>query len=105
MNIGIIGQGYVGSAIKIGFEPHYNIETYDKYDEDKSTCDLTELVETCKVIFVCVPTPMNTDGTCHTDIVESVVKDIDDRQKQTLLRILKIKKELYWVVLDKVLTN
>ena len=30
MNIGIIGQGYVGSAIKIGFEPHYNIETYDK---------------------------------------------------------------------------
>ena len=79
MNIGIIGQGYVGSAIKIGFEPHYNIETYDKYDEDKSTCDLTELVETCKVIFVCVPTPMNKDGSCHTDIVESVVKDIDDR--------------------------
>ena len=28
---------------------------------------------------MCVPTPMNKDGSCHTDIVESVVKDIDDR--------------------------
>ena len=79
MKIGIVGQGYVGTAIKVGFEPHYDLETYDKYDEDKSTCDLTELVETCEVIFVCVPTPMNKDGSCHTDIVESVVKDIDDR--------------------------
>ena len=78
MKIGIVGQGYVGTAIKVGFKPHYDLETYDKYDEDKSTCDLTELVETCNVIFVCVPTPMNEDGSCHTDIVESVVKEIDE---------------------------
>ena len=77
MKIGIVGQGYVGTAIKVGFKPHYDLETYDKYDEDKSTCDLTELVETCNVIFVCVPTPMNEDGSCHTDIVESVIKEID----------------------------
>ena len=79
MRIGIIGQGYVGTAIKVGFEPYYTVETYDKYDGMKSTVQLTDMVETCKVIFVCVPTPMNTDGTCHTDIVESVVKEIDDR--------------------------
>ena len=79
MRIGIIGQGYGGTAIKVGFEPYYTVETYDKYDEKKSTVQLTDMVETCKVIFVCVPTPMNTDGTCHTDIVESVVKEIDDR--------------------------
>jgi len=77
MKIGIVGQGYVGTAIKVGFEPHYELETYDKFDGDKSTCDLTELVETCEVIFVCVPTPMNEDGSCHTDIVESVIKEID----------------------------
>ena len=77
MIIGIVGQGYVGTAIKVGFEPHYELETYDKYDKDKSTCDLADLVEKCKVIFVCVPTPMNKDGSCHTDIVESVIKDID----------------------------
>jgi UDPglucose 6-dehydrogenase len=79
MTIGIIGQGYVGTAIKVGFEPHYTVETYDKYDGWKTTVQLTDMVETCQVIFVCVPTPMNTDGTCHTDIVESVVKEIDDR--------------------------
>ena len=77
MNIGIVGLGYVGTAIKSGFEKHYELETYDKYDESKSTCDLADLVEKCKVIFVCVPTPMNKDGSCHTDIVEGVIKDID----------------------------
>ncbi len=78
MKIGIIGQGYVGTAIKSGFEKHYEIETYDKYDETKSTCELFDLVAECGVIFVCVPTPMNRDGSCHTDIVESVVQEIDE---------------------------
>ena len=77
MKIGIIGQGYVGTAIKVGFEPYYDLETYDKYNEDKSTCGLSDMVAECEVIFVGVPTPMNEDGSCHTDIVESVVKDID----------------------------
>ena len=78
MKIGIVGQGYVGTAIKVGFEPHYELETYDKYDEDKSTCGLSDMVAECEVIFVCVPTPMNEDGTCHTHIVESVVREIDE---------------------------
>ena len=32
MTIGVIGQGYVGTAIKLGFEEHYNVLTYDKFD-------------------------------------------------------------------------
>ena len=68
----------MGTAIKVGFEPHYELETYDKFDEDKSTCGLSDMVAECEVIFVCVPTPMNEDGSCHTDIVESVVKEIDE---------------------------
>ena len=77
MIIGIVGQGFVGKALKVGFEKHYEIETYDKFIESKSTCDLADLVAKCKVIFVCVPTPMDKDGSCHTDIVESVVEEID----------------------------
>ena len=28
-NIGVIGQGFVGSAIRAGLEPYYNMLTYD----------------------------------------------------------------------------
>ena len=79
MNIGIIGQGYVGTAIKLGFEPHYNVLTYDKFDLAKSThSKISDLVEESKVIFVCVPTPMRKDGTCYTGIVEEVIREINE---------------------------
>ena len=89
MKIGIIGQGYVGSAIKIGFEPYYELETYDKYDVDKSSCSLDKLVESCKVIFVCVPTPMNKNGSCNTDIVEGVVDDINKLSSKEKIVVIK----------------
>jgi nucleotide sugar dehydrogenase len=79
MNIGIIGQGYVGTAIKLGFEPHYNVLTYDKFDLSKSThSKVSDIVEESKVIFVCVPTPMRKDGTCYTGIVEEVIREINE---------------------------
>ena len=79
MRIGIIGQGYVGSAIKLGFEDHYKVLTYDKFDLAKSThSKISDLVEETKVIFVCVPTPMRKDGTCYTGIVEEVIREINE---------------------------
>jgi UDPglucose 6-dehydrogenase len=78
MIIGIVGQGYVGTALKVGFEQHYKVETYDKHLDSKTTCPLSNLVVLSDVIFVCVPTPMNKDGSCHTYIVESVVNEIND---------------------------
>ena len=78
MNIGIIGQGYVGTAIKSGFEKYYELETYDKFDTSKSTVNLHDLVLLSDVIFVCVPTPMNVDGSCHIGIVEEVVSEVNE---------------------------
>ena len=79
MKIGIIGQGYVGTAIKLGFQDHYDILTYDKFDLGKSThSKISDLVEETKVIFVCVPTPMRKDGTCYTGIVEEVIREINE---------------------------
>ena len=78
MNIGIVGQGYVGTAVKEVFSKHYNVETYD-LDKDKCSVDyLEDVVELSNIIFVCVPTPMKKDGSCDTSIVEAVVKDIND---------------------------
>ena len=82
--IGIIGQGFVGNAIKEGFSPYYTIRAYDKF---KPTYDTVEsVVEYSDVIFVCVPTPMTETGECYTGIVESVLSDIEMEckvQKQT----------------------
>ena len=78
MNIGIVGQGYVGTAVKEVFSKHYEVDTYD-LDKDKCSVDyLEDLVELTNIIFVCVPTPMRKDGSCDTSIVEAVVKDIND---------------------------
>ena len=78
MKIGIVGQGYVGTAVKEVFSKHYNVETYD-LDKDKCSVDyLEDIVELSNIIFVCVPTPMKKDGSCDTSIVEAVVKDIND---------------------------
>ena len=78
MNIGIVGQGYVGTAVKEVFSKHYEVDTYD-LDKDKCSVDyLEDLVELTNMIFVCVPTPMKKDGSCDTSIVEAVVKDIND---------------------------
>jgi len=73
MKIGIVGQGFVGKAVKEGLQNHHKLNTFDLVQ--KSTCkSLLELVEKSKVIFICVPTPMNKDGSCNISIVENVVK-------------------------------
>lgn len=77
MNIGIVGQGYVGTAVKTIFEKHYETNTFDL--NGNCNCEtIGELIDGSDIIFVCVPTPMKKDGSCDTSIVESVVRDINN---------------------------
>jgi len=78
MKIGIVGQGYVGTAVKTIFKKHYDVLTFDLNRLLSNTETLHQLVNNSDIIFVCVPTPMNPDGSCNTDIVESVVGDINE---------------------------
>jgi nucleotide sugar dehydrogenase len=76
MKIGIIGNGFVGSAIIHGFILHVDdIMIYDK-DDKRSTHSMKELVNNTEVIFICVPTPMFESGECDLSIVESVTKEL-----------------------------
>ena len=78
--IGVVGSGFVGTALAEGMKAHYDVYTYDKFRD--STCDsIEELCANTKIIFVCVPTPMNPDGSCSLDIVESVIKEVDKYSK------------------------
>lgn len=77
INFAIIGNGFVGQATKI-------LQTNDNqmkiYDIDPTKCEPLNItisnLEDCDIIFISVPTPSKLDGSCHLDIVESVVQDI-----------------------------
>ena len=76
--IGIVGNGFVGSAVRYGFSPNVGVDAevkvYDK-DPNKSTHMLRDVVDS-DVIFLSVPTPSNSDGSMNVDIVDSVLGDI-----------------------------
>tara|TARA_Y100000310_G_scaffold233032_2_gene235876 strand:- start:4185 stop:5045 length:861 start_codon:yes stop_codon:yes gene_type:complete len=76
-NIGIIGNGFVGSAVSFGFGLHAEIRIYDK-DPNKSTHSLSEVVNLSDFIFVSVPTPMDKEknGVMDTRIINSVFDEI-----------------------------
>jgi UDPglucose 6-dehydrogenase len=95
MRIGIVGQGYVGSAVKSVFEKHYETNTFDL--NGKCNCEtIGELIDNSDIIFVCVPTPMKKDGSCDTSIVERVVGDINNvcLVRQCANRIIAIKSTI-----------
>lgn len=75
--IGIIGNGFVGGAIGFGFSPVVPVNIYD-IDPNLSTSTLSDAVNKSDVIFVCVPTPMNRDGSINLNIVESAFNSIDE---------------------------
>ena len=75
--VGIVGQGFVGSAIKEGLKNYHIVTTYD-IDKNKSdNSDLRGLVKKSRVIFVCLPTPMKKSGECDISIVYSTVWKIN----------------------------
>jgi UDPglucose 6-dehydrogenase len=76
MNIGIIGQGFVGLAIREGLKNFYDIYTYD-IDESKCNSTHQKVCRETDIIFVCVPTPMRKSGECDTRILERVIKKLD----------------------------
>lgn len=77
MKIGIVGHGFVGGAVDYGFT-HPDIEKY--IVDPKYGTTIKELCKTDpKFIFVCVPTPMSSDGSIDASIVLSTVKEIDRR--------------------------
>ena len=86
MNIGIIGNGYVGQATKIlGCKDEANdlddnlVLVYDIDESKRVPPDLKMSdLQMCDVVFVCVPTPARADGTCDTRIVETVISDLKD---------------------------
>jgi UDPglucose 6-dehydrogenase len=76
--IGIVGLGFVGTAIKdsIMFPSAVCVDSDPRKGHTGTYTDLME----CDGIFVCVPSPMNPDGTCDTSILEDVLSKLTGYQ-------------------------
>ena len=74
--IGVIGKGYVGSALVQGFERKgiENIRVFDPIVLPDS--NITDVIE-CDIVFICVPTPMRRDGSIDADIVQETLVDLE----------------------------
>jgi len=78
MNIGIIGNGFVGSAIVSGFMLSVDEVKIFDVDEKRATHTFEETVNASDFIFVCVPTPMKSveGGKIDLSIMDRVISDI-----------------------------
>ena len=78
LHIGIVGNGFVGKATRQLQSSQVQLLVYDIDPKQCSSPGLTfEELASCHLIFICVPTPMDSNGKCYLDIVESVVNKLN----------------------------
>tara|TARA_B100000963_G_scaffold123773_1_gene107942 strand:- start:3694 stop:4608 length:915 start_codon:yes stop_codon:yes gene_type:complete len=85
MKVAIIGFGFVGKALRNGLKDNIDYIAIDP----KLKTNISDLNEfKPDMVFICVPTPMNDDGTQNITIVNNVIKEINKFDSNSLI-ILK----------------
>lgn len=91
--LGLIGVGIVGNAFYEGMKHAFQIVRYDKNKPEIS--DVNSIAELLKVvdgpIFICVPTPMQSDGSASIDIIQNTLKEIKFSYNEDDKKIVVIK--------------
>jgi UDPglucose 6-dehydrogenase len=85
MRVGIIGYGFVGKAVRNGLKSPEEVCIIDPKLNTKED-DL--LIFNAEIIFICVPTPMNDDGSQDISILNNVINNLK-RKNITCPLILK----------------
>ena len=75
MKLGIIGKGFVGSAVANGFDRDVEQFVVDPQFSDNTLEQLVEFGP--PLLFICVPTPIAEDGSCDTTIAKEVLTELD----------------------------
>ena len=89
INIGVIGYGFLGTAIVHGFGLHASIKIYDKYKSGFDT--LEDTVNSSEIFFICLPTPMYEDGSQDLSIVDGAIEIIHNLLTEETEKIIVIK--------------
>ena len=77
--IGIIGKGFVGSAVANGFSPSTGFDCETRvYDKDPNKCvdTLPDTVNNSDFLFISVPTPSSKSGNIDLSILKSCLEEI-----------------------------
>jgi nucleotide sugar dehydrogenase len=75
--IGVVGNGYVGKASQLFACEDIDCVVYDiDPDKCKPLGTTPKDLKRCDFVFVCVPTPMKSNGSCDLSIVKSAIKDL-----------------------------
>ena len=102
MKIGIIGNDFVGRATQIFAKNYDNDNDNDNddgtlhefkpipvyiYDIRPEACDppgitLEDLDRECDILFFCLPTPLQHDGSCYTRILEETIATWSEAQSR-----------------------
>ncbi len=82
LKIGIVGYGFVGKAVDFGFQKKVQKIIIDP----KLNSPLSILKDhNPEYIFVCVPTPMNSNGSQDSSILEEVLQEIDKDLRESIV--------------------
>ena len=73
LKLGIVGHGFVGKATDWGFNRRISKFIVDPL-LNNSVKDLESFQP--EIVFICVPTPMNDDGSQDSSIIENVVSEL-----------------------------
>ena len=84
LKVGIVGHGFVGKAVDFGFSVNVDKIIIDPI-YNTNIKDLEEVNP--DVIFICVPTPMLESGAIDCSIILEVVKEISERNINSILVI------------------
>ena len=85
--IGVIGNGFVGSAVAEGFKHYADVKVYDS-NPNKSPDNFQDVLQQ-ECIFICVPTPMS-EGGGQCDM--SYIYDVFDKVKHLITESIFIIK-------------
>ena len=79
-SVGVVGCGFVGSAVVHGFNLFAKVMVYDR-DPKRKVNELEEVLQ-CDFVFVCLPTPMESveGGKCNLEYIEKFFDSLKNYQ-------------------------
>lgn len=79
MKIGVIGGGFVGSAVAQGFSQAHDVDIFDVQPK-KSTANWDSIMKESEIIFICIPTPSD-DAGIDLSIMDELFSDINKAER------------------------